>query len=216
MSSIADLKLAPVPQMEEEEYEAPSQSQGLPDDGEYLLRLQEQFPDDAVSADKRKDEDFGFLRLRLDPVIVEMADGEDTPHKGHTLRYQEASVRTFGWRKASQMTDLLASLGLNPSELPSDPNAALEYLRNELPSGEFRAYCRWERSVKNKDGSWLNLRGQEAFMPAALRKAGFEIPKEAEGPQRAFPSNWEKDEKTGEKKVLFANLRVARYLMQGV
>ena len=213
--SINDLaNVAPVARLDESDYEPPKAFAGIPVDGVYMLQLPGVFPDDAFSEDIRKDETAGHLRVQIDPVIVGDADGsEDVEGKNYTLRYQSASTRVFKSRKASQFADLVMATGNSPAEVPMDPLEIVEWIRVTLAEARFAAYCQAETSVKLANGTYINLRGRRAFDAANLRKLGFEVAEDAEGFQWSFPHPTFIDAKTKQPKVLYANLRVSRYVV---
>ena len=210
--SIANLNLAPVEVLSDEQYEPPSNFE-LPNDGEYTFQLPTTFPDDSFGEDKRRTETQGHLQVLIDPTIIADGDGESTRARNYTLRYQRASVRINSFRKSSQIADLLMGLGESPSEMPTDPREAVEWLRETLAGQTFRGYARAECSVKLRNGDYLNLRGRKDFDAAALRAQGIAVADEATGFQANFPSPWETDPKTGDAKVLYANLRIARVIV---
>ena len=216
--SIGNLNLAPVPVLTDEAYEPPKERSPIPEDGEYILRLPEVFPEDAFEEDKRMGEEPPFpLGVVIEPKIISDADGNPTPFDGTTLRFQRASTRWLQYRKSSTLADLLMALGLDPRDMEGmSGEDAMSYIQDNIAGQEFTAYVRWESSFFPTQGAKrVYLRGMRQHDAKALRtKYNVQFEDGVEGPQARFPSPWEMDQgEQDQPKLIFANARIGRYVM---
>ena len=216
---IANLNLAPVETLSDEEYEAPP-SFTLPNDGTYRWRLPKEFisDSDTFGEDRRgvAQTEKGALQFVASPTIIGDEDGieiDSGPARNYTSRYQRVSARMYPWRQSSELMDLVRATGGLTSDIPANPQAAIGWIQQELPSQEFTAFARWQRSIKKPNGEYINLKGQSDFEADVLRAKGITLPESATGIQTQFPHPFEKDDQTGQPKVIRANFEIVRYVV---
>lgn len=218
---IEDLNLAPTQQLNDENYQAPAERRSLPAPGRYTLQLPDEFDDDAFGSDRGPESDEqGQLTVSIDPTIVGSPDNLGS--EGYGIRFQRCNLRQFPRGKdkvpASNAGDLMVALGRAPSELPADPNEAIEFIRANWAGQTFDAECRWDLWNRHggPDGKTVRIRGGHAeFDAERLRKLGFPVAEDREGPQDRVPSPFLTDENTGDPTLMFVNFRVGRYIPLG-
>lgn len=165
---------------------------GLPVPGRYTLQAPERFSGEmfAVSRD-------GFLQARIDPTIV---GGE---RDGYTLRYTRISSKVFDRNgvPASFFGDYLRACG-QTADLTGDPQELADAVE-ETAGATFEADVDWELYARGHgpDGSDLSIRGMRKF------------PQNPDGSYASvIESETETDPRTNRPKLLFANLRVRRFI----
>ena len=165
---------------------------GLPVEGRYTLRAPDSFPGDAFTVSRE-----GYLQAQIDPTIV----GGD--RDGYTLRYTRISSKTFdrNGTPASFFGDYVRACG-GTADLNGDPQQLADAI-DQTAGVTYEADTQWELFARGEgeDGTDLRIRGMRNF------------PQNPDGTYASVVESQNTvDERTGKPKLLFANLRVRRFV----